>query len=488
MVRKVARREFWLAIRRQQEKFWTREIWDATRFRPDRPSPREIGYLVARILYIVVDAFRTERIRLRAAALTYTTLLSLVPALAVVFSLFTAFGGLRDVQARLQAFVVDALAVGERDLVLEYLDRFVGQVHAGSLGTIGVVVLFFTVVSTLANIETAFNDIWGVTKGRSWVERFQVYWPLVTIAPVLLGVSLSLTASFQASEAVQGIVDTVPALRLLAHLVPVLLTGMSLTLLYHFMPNTRVPISSALVGGMVAGTLWVIAQQLYAVYAANAISYSAIYGSLGAVPLFIIWLYVSWTVALLGATLTFAVQSAGTYEPDREISQREKEYAAARLMLAVASHFERGEGVISVEQLLDEARISARLARQVLESLVQAELLAETATADGRDAAYVPGRPLDATTFADVVNVLQAAGTEPLHAGRPGDPSGVVAKAALLSGERARSETLAKESLLELIRRVRAATEAPSSKVFPESEKEAPIPSESSKEGDAATA
>ena len=453
MVRQVVGWNFWAGIWRRQERFWTREIWDANRFRPNQPSMREFGYLFARILYIVVDAFRTEQIRLRAAALTYMTLLSLVPALAVVFSLFTAFGGLREIQHRLRDFVVDALAVSsQREVILTYLDQFVGQVHAGSLGAIGVVVLLFTVISTLANIETSFNDIWGVTKGRSWVERFQVYWPLVTIAPVLLGVSLSLIASFHASETVQGLIDTVPALAWLAPLVPLLLTGVSLTLLYHFMPNTRVPVSSAAVGGLVAGTLWVIAQQLYAVYAANAISYSAIYGSLGAVPLFIIWLYVSWTVVLLGATVTFAVQSAGTYEPERTISPREKEYAAARLMLAIAEHFNRGEGVMPIEQLLDEARISARLARQVLGALVKAELLAETTTPDGLDTAYVPGRPLASTTLGDVVNVMQEAGAEPYHAARPDDPAGLLAKDSLRAGERARTDALGTVDLLQLVR------------------------------------
>ncbi len=448
----MARADYWIALWRKQKRFWTREIWDANRLRADQPPLTEVLYLLARILYIVVDAFRRERIRLRAAALTYMTLLSLVPALAVVFSIFTAFGGLRDVQQQLRGFIVNVLAVQNQDEVLTYLDQFVGQVHAGRLGAIGLIVLFFTVISTLANIETAFNDIWGVTKGRSWVERFQVYWPLLTIAPLLLGLSLSLTASFEASDAVKQVVDTIPIVGLFGRVVPVFLTCVSFTLLYHFMPNTRVAISSAGVGGTVAGTLWVIAQQLYAVYAANAISYSAIYGSLGAVPLFIIWLYVSWTVALLGATVTFAVQSAGTYEPERPNSQREKELVAARLMLAVAHHFNRGQGVMSIEMLLDEARISARLARLVLGALVEAELLAETSTRDGRDTAYVPGRPLESMTLADVVNVLQTAGTQAEVAGRQDDPAGRLARARLQRGDQARTDALGTTNLLELVR------------------------------------
>ncbi len=451
MVRKVPRYEFWLALRRRQESFWTREIWDASRLSSDTPSVRAFGYILARILYIVVAAFRTERIRLRAAALTYMTLLSLVPALAVVFSLFAAFDGLQDVKEKLRNFILGALTVGESDVVLNYLDRFIGKVHAGSIGAIGTVVLFFTVISTLASIERALNDVWGVSKGRNWVERFQVYWPLVTIAPVLIGVSLSLTASLQASDTMQRMVDAVPVIGWVVRLAPVLLTCFSLTLLYYFMPNTRVPVGSAAVGGLIAGTLWVIAQQLYAVYAANAISYSAIYGSLGAVPLFIIWLYVSWTVALLGATVTFAVQSAGTYEPERSVSHRDREYAGARLTLAVAGHFHRGQGVMSLAQLLDEARVSARLSRQVLEALVQAELLAETSTPDGADAAYVPGRPLASTTLADVVEALQTAGGASDAVVRRDDPTGRMLTSRLRAGRGALARELSKASLLEVV-------------------------------------
>lgn len=448
--------DFWGQWWRSQERFWTREIWQSNRFRKEDPWIRGLGYLGARVVYIVVDSFRTERIRLRAAALTYMTLLSLVPALAVVFSLFAAFAGLKDVRVRLQDSIVDALTFSDRNMVADYLDRFVGQVHAGGLGAVGVVLLLFTVIATLASIETAFNDIWGVTRGRNWLERFQVYWPLITIAPVFLGVSLSVTASIQASAAVKGLLETVPALGWLAHLVPVALTGSSFTLLYHFMPNTRVQVSAAALGGVIAGTLWVIAQQLYAVYAANAISYSAIYGSLGAVPLFIIWLYVSWTVALLGASLTFAIQSAGTYEPERRFAPSEKEYAAARLLLAVAEHFQRGEGPASIPTLLADARISARLARQVLETLAQAGLLVETATPDGRDIAYVPGRPIHTLSLSDVVGVLHVAGDEPNHGALEDDLLGLIAKDQLQDGETARAQALGTQSVAELIERHRS--------------------------------
>ena len=190
------------------------------------------------------------------------------------------------------------------------------------------VLLLFAVISLLTNIERAFNEVWGVGRARNLLQRFQVYWPLVTLGPIVVGLSLSTSAAVESSQTVQQLVELAPMLGLLLNLGPLFLTCLFFTFLYLVMPNTRVSFRCAALGGFVGGSLWTLAQKLFALYAANAITYSAIYGSLGAVPLFVIWVYVSWTVALLGAMLTFAVQSVRTFEPERAISQAERELVA----------------------------------------------------------------------------------------------------------------------------------------------------------------
>ncbi len=393
------------------QKFWHHKLWSAARLSKTETPARKILLLVLRILFIVITGFRRERIKLRAAALTYVSLLSLVPALAVVFSVFTAFGGLQEVEERLRTFIVEALSVTNQEVVSEYLKMFVDKTHAGKIGTVGVSVLLFTVISLLGNIEKSFNDIWGLTKDRSILQRFQVYWPLITLGPILLGVSLSVTAAVEASDIAQQLDRSIPYVGIVGSLTPLVLTSTFFTFLYIIMPNTQVPFRAAIIGGLVAGSLWVAAQKLYAIYASRAITYSAIYGSLGAVPLFIIWLYVSWTVALLGASLTFAVQSAQTYEPETErtkhIPQRDREFIAVRLLLAVSKHFSAGKGPIGAQALVDALLVPPRPARMVLGELVESGLLIESAEQRGQESGYLPGRPLQQTSVADVVRVMR---------------------------------------------------------------------------------
>ena len=383
--------------------FWGRDLWQIERKATTRGHVR-LGVFVARSLYILVTGFARPQIRLRAGALTYVTILSLVPALAVAFSLFTAFGGLQSVETHVKNFLVQALAVGHRETILAYLDRFIGQTSAGRLGTLGTVILFVTVISLLSQVEQAFNDIWGVRKSRSILERFQRYWPLVTLGPVVVGLSFSASAALQSSRVAEGVAHYVPTVRWFLGVGPLVATCIFFALLYLIMPNTKVSVRGALVGGLVAGGLWTGAQKLFTVYAASAITYSTIYGSLGAVPLFVIWVYISWMVALLGASLTYAIQSVRTYEPDRVVSQAEREYVAVRLMVAVAEHFAEGHGALSAQILLDQIKVPPRLARVVLGRLVQYGLLHETA---GDDIGFVPARPVEQISIADVVDRMR---------------------------------------------------------------------------------
>lgn len=429
-------------------RFFEHDIWAAEQRSPDRRL-RFVLIMIARTAYIVVSGFRREKIKLRACLLTYVSLLSLVPGIAVVFSLFTAFGGLEDTQQRLKDLMIDALAVQQRDTLIEYFDRFLAQTNAGRLGTVGFALLFVTALSLLTNVEKALNDIWGLTRDRTLIQRFQVYWPLITLGPLLLGVSLSATAAIEASDTVQTLMGTIPGFGLLFGLGPLVLTCSFFALLYQIMPNTKVELRYAAFGGLVGGALWTIAQKLFAYYAAHAITYSAIYGSLGAVPLFIIWIYVSWTVALLGATLTFAIQSARTFEPERRISQAEQEFVAARLMVAVADRFRRGEGPLSSQALIDQVRVPPRLARLVVGELVKHGLLVETTTVTGDDQAYVPGRPLDQIQVSDLVRVMRQGSTEIRH--ERDDRLSQVVSDTLATGEKAAAEALSKTTLIKVL-------------------------------------
>lgn len=435
--------------------WWSTDLWTAVHHDPTRSRLERFGLLVARSLYIVATGFRTERIKLRAALLTYVSLLSIVPAIVVAFSLFAAFTGLRDVQAALKRFIITTLAVARQDTLLDYIDRFVAQ--AGAIGGFGVLILFVTLISLISNIERALNDIWGLRRDRTLFQRFQVYWPLITLGPVLIGLSLSLTAAVETSVSVQRMVVLQPVFDLVFTLLPVLFTWGFLTLTYMFLPNTGVPFKAAVIGGIVAGTMWEAAKRLYAVYAGYALSSPSVYGSLAAVPLFVLWLYVSWIIALLGATLTFAVQNAKTYEPESEAqrrkSQRDREFIAARLLVAVSDSFDRGAGPVPAQKLLDQLIVSPRFVRRVLADLVEVGLLVETMQREGEDVAYVPGRPLHTLSIADVVKAMRAGseGSKNELTVKADDELGKRVCAALIQAEDVVEGALGKTTLAELL-------------------------------------
>src|SRR5262245_31573644 len=226
----------------------------------------------------------------RAAALTYFSLLALVPLLAVIFSLCKAFGGLAKVADQLKDYVIDYLAYESQNQVTDWLDRFVSNFRAGAVGSVGMIALLITLILTLATIEDALNRTWGVRGRRAWGMRLVVYWSLLTIGPLLLGSSLAITASVQSSEVAVWARGHVPLFALAQGLLPTVFTALAFSALYLIMPAARVGWRAALTGGVVAGVMFEIAKFVYTIYVAKAVSRNALYGSLAALPFFIIWI------------------------------------------------------------------------------------------------------------------------------------------------------------------------------------------------------
>ena len=426
--------------------FWHRGMWRHERLKGVPPLIGGLVIVFARSLYIVVDAFLRERIRLRAATLTFVSLLSLVPLLAVAFSLFTAFGGLDEVEAHLKNFVIGTLAIQQQKVVTQYLEDFVAGANAGGLGAAGSITLFLTAISTLSNIETAFNDIWGVTEARDWLRRVQIYFPLVTFGPVLFGFALFSIVAAEGHEAVQVVIDRAPYLRAVFGLGPLLAYMILFFSLYAFIPNTKVRVGPALIGGLVASVCWVGAQRLLTNYAGWAISYSAIYGSFGVLPVTILWVYISWTLVLLGATVSFAVQSASSYEPDREIGSREREQVATRLVLAVAQWFADGHAARPAQELINGAQVPPRLGRKLLEELVEGRILVRVLL-PREELGYVPAKPLEDLNLGELVNVLRGT-SDRVHPPMLVQESGL---ALLDAGAQAEQNQLCQLSLRDLL-------------------------------------
>jgi membrane protein len=371
----------------------------------------------AAIILLTTLRVRDEEIARRAAALTYYTLLSLVPLLAVGFALFKAFGGLRRLEAPLRQLVLENFAAGRTEEVGRWLDGFINNVSAGAIAGVGGVVLVYSVVGLLINIEQAFNRIWGVEKERPWRLRLATYVCLVTLAPPLLGVSLSFSARLQGSHVATALVAWLP-LGLGRALVAVVaaLAGCSLFVLaYYVVPHTRVRFRAALIGGLVAGLGWLAAKTVFLWATAGSVRYHALYGALAALPLVIVWLYYSWVITLLGVTVTFANQSIVSHSllsPTATTTPRFRLRLAARLAGAVVERCRAHATPPTAEQLAVEAGVMVPVVLRLLDVLVTRRLLEETRVA--RATGYVPGRDLAELTVADVARALwEADGVEP---------------------------------------------------------------------------
>ncbi len=399
-------------------------------------SPRPLIHklrVAAHFVHLVVRGFVGNRCPLRAAALCYTTLLALVPLLAVVFSISKGF--LRESSADVVPKVLDVIvarvapqleyvpAEGRpglpatqgrvvvssegRQQVVENIQSFLGNIDAGRLGTVGMVLLVIVAVRLLMTIEQTFNDIWGVQKGRSLWRKVVYYWTSITLGPLVLLAALTVTGTAEFAHAV-GKLAVVPGFeRVLLHLAPYLILWVGFAFMYGLMPNTRVRFHAALIGGVVGGTLWQLNSLLNTMYVSRVVTYSKIYGALGIVPVFLVGLYFSWLIVLLGAQVAFAAQNVRTYMQQRageKIDQAGREQLACRVVLHACHCFRHGLKSPTAEELADRLRAPLQALNQLAHRLIEGGVLVEVADGDG---GLQPARPPESITLADVLHVVR---------------------------------------------------------------------------------
>jgi len=402
-------------------RWWRRTVWEEP---VRRGSPVHVaGRALLRAWGEAIRTFGSDQIEMRAHALTFRTLLSLVPLLAVAFSLFQAFGGLEAGEQTLRRLLSENLAPGSAAAAMQYVRDFVSRISAGAVGGTGVVFLFFTVVSLLSSIEASVNALWGIERGRSFFSRFVVYWTTITVGPVLVALSLSMTSAAHSTFLVGRLDAVVPgASALLFGLVPWVFSCTALTLLYLVVPNTDVRWHAALGGGVVAGTLFELAKLAFTWASANLFRYNAIYGSFGTLPVFLIWLQVAWIVVLLGAKMSFVLQHARALREERlqvDVGPAGREFLALNCMIEVAAAFRRGDPPPSLQHLLPGTQAALKAEQEVLSRLVEAGLLHKVPIAgagdepDMEEEGYVPGRDAEHITLDEVVGAFADHGATP---------------------------------------------------------------------------
>lgn len=396
------------------------EARDAAPAAPASPlAPAQLTERLKRTLNLLARAvrgIRADRVQVRAMALTYISLFALVPALVVAFSVVQAFTGMERISAEVHEFLLENLAVGARATVEPYLDRFVLNTHAARAGIVGAAFLLWSAYSLFSNVERAVNDLWEVQRRRSLRMQALSYWMGVTLGPLVLAAS----ATF--SQVARAFLASVGA-KTLAMIAGGLLSSSFLTVLYLVVPSARVRFRSALAGGVAAGIAWELAKWLFAVFVARFVHYSAVYGSVAAIPIFLTWIYLSWSIVLFGARLAFIVQNAPDVmaKDGGAATLAGRELLADRTMVTVVRAFQTRAPAPGPEQLARSLRAGTG-ALEVIEALRNAGLL--KALAGG---GLVPARTPETITLLDVRRALDGSGLLP---DRKLDPIGAIIRQA----------------------------------------------------------
>jgi membrane protein len=358
-------------------------------------APLDLPARAARLLLRTARSIRAERVQVRAMALTYISLFALVPALVVAFSVIQAFTGMERISGAIHEFLLQNLAVGARASIEPYLDRFIRNAHVARAGAVGGALLLWSAVTLFSHVERAVNDLWEVPRPRSFRRQALVYWMGISLGPVLLAGSATVSQLAQAYLESRGT-------RALAFAAAALLSSISLSGLYLVVPNTKVRLSAAVGGGLAAGVAWELAKWLFALFVARFVRYSAIYGSVAAVPIFLTWLYLSWGIVLFGARLAFVIQHAPEViaGAPRASTPAGRELLAGQALVEVVRAFQQGTPAPAPERLARQLRGGPELLL-ALDRLSQAGLLKRLA-----NGGLVPARAPETITLFDVRRAL----------------------------------------------------------------------------------
>ncbi len=396
--------------------FITTDIW---RIRSGDLSPNR-SFLIRflRILILTVRGIVEDRWHLRASALTYYSLLSIVPVVAMVFGIAKGFGFEKTLEGLLyENFEGQEQVIGR---VVDFSHTLLQNVKGGLVAGIGLLILFYTVIKILSQIESAFNDIWGIKRPRSLGRKITDYLSLMLIGPFLFFISSTIMVVINS-----GAKLVVEKISLLAAFSPIIFFTLKLLpygviwvlfgFLYIFIPNTKVHFRSGVLAGVIAGTLYVVFQYVYINFQIGVAKYNAIYGSFAALPLFILWLQLSWVIVLFGAELAFAHQNVDTYEfePDCvNISSRYKRLLSLRIVHLLIRQFHNGEKGWDAAQISHKLEIPIRLVQQIIFELISSGILSEVKFSESSEVGYQPARDPDTMTIKYVIDALEQQGSD----------------------------------------------------------------------------
>jgi len=377
------------------------------------PARKARIFMLARLLLVLVRDLAYGQLTLRATGLVYTTLLSLVPLLALSFSVLKAFGVYNQIDPILLNFLAP---LGEKSAdASKWVIKFIENLNVKVLGSIGLVLLIYTVISLMQKIEASVNFIWHVGELRRFTRRFSGYLSVLLVGPVLVFSAIGIGSTIMAAAPLQpflAVASVGSMVRALGKVISVSFVIGVFVFAYYFAPNARVKLRAALSGGIAAGLLWEGASWALTEFARISTQFAAIYSSFAIFLLFLIWLYLNWLILLLGASIAFYVQhpeyltlQAG--EPG--LSNRMRERVALMLMYLIAKRYQDGGPACTLSALAQRLGVPGHALQTALAALEQDGLLVKTG-AD--EPAYLPSREIGSIALADLLRIVRAEGEQ----------------------------------------------------------------------------
>jgi membrane protein len=371
-----------------------------------------------RVFILAIRGFVKDKCLLQASALTFYTLLSIVPVAAMFFGIAKGFG----FEKILQQALYDRFP-GQQEMLTQVINfalALLEHTKGGVIAGIGLAVLFWSVIKVLNHIEAALNDIWAVKEPRSWGRKFSDYLSIMLISPILVLLSGSTTVFIttqvtQITEKVELLGMVSPLIFFSLKLVPYALVWLLFTVLYIMVPNTKVSFKAGLIGGVVGGTIYQLAQVIYINFQINTTRYNAIYGSFAALPLFLMWVQISWYIVLFGAELAFANQNVNNYEygsDSLKISPGHKKLLTLQIAHLVVKTFSKAEKPLTDLEISRRLKMPIRLVQMFLHDLVQSTLVSETRIEMEKEFGYQPACDTNLLTLNYVIEALERNGDD----------------------------------------------------------------------------
>ena len=400
--------------------FIKKDVWRISLKNTPKYKVILIKYL--RIILLAFRGYDEDKVSLRSSALTFYSMLSVVPVVAMGFGIAKGFG----FDKHLEQQIIENFSEQQEvlDYIITFANRFLENTKGGIIAGIGIAVLFWSVMKVLGNIESSFNAIWNIRKPRVWFRKFSDYFSMMLIAPVLiiLATSSNVFISTQITRITTefdllGMIS--PLIFFLLKLIPYVLFWLVLTIVYMIMPNTKVKFKSAFIAGIISGTIFVFVQWLYIYFQVGVSKYNAIYGSFAALPLFLIWLQTSWLIVLFGAEVSFAVQNVEKYEfePDTH-NLSAYSWKVITLMVAhlLIKNFAKGEKAMTAAEISKKLEIPIRLVYDIIYKLVDSNILSEISTQHEKENAYQPAQDINNISVRNTLNTIDHCGTDKILA------------------------------------------------------------------------